>query len=187
MVDRPRRPAKGDLQAATGTTIPDVVAPGLAVLFVGINPGLYSAAVGHHLARPGNRFWPTLYEAGFTPRLLRPEEDVELPAWGLGITNLVSRATAAAAELAPEEFRAGRVTLEKKVARYSPLWTAFVGIGAYATAFEHRGVQVGPQEETIGSSRIWVLPNTSGLNAHYTPAAFVQVFRELRLTSAGRS
>jgi double-stranded uracil-DNA glycosylase len=187
MVDGARKPSKADLQAAIGTTIADVVAPGLAVLFVGINPGLYSAAVGHHFARPGNRFWPTLYEAGFTPRLLRPEEDVELPAWGLGITNLVSRATAAAAELAPEEFRAGRIVLEQKVARHSPRWAAFVGIGAYATAFERRGVRVGPQEETIGDSRIWVLPNTSGLNAHYTPAGFVEVFRQLFLTSAGRS
>jgi double-stranded uracil-DNA glycosylase len=190
MVDGARKPTKAELQAAIGTTIPDVfgpdTAPALAVLFVGINPGLYSAAVGHHFARPGNRFWPTLHEAGFTPRLLRPEEDVELPAWGLGITNLVSRATTAASELAPEEFRAGRIVLEEKVARRSPRWTAFVGIGAYGTAFERRGVQVGPQEETIGDSRIWVLPNTSGLNAHYTPAAFVQVFRELFLTSAAR-
>ena len=187
MAEGVRRPTKAELQAAVGTTIADVVAPGLAVLFVGINPGLYSAAVGHHFARPGNRFWPALHEAGFTPRLLRPEEDVKLPAWGLGITNLVSRATVAAAELAPEEFRAGRIGLEEKVARYSPRWTAFVGIGAYASAFERRGVRVGPQEEAIAGSRIWVLPNTSGLNAHYTPAGFVQVFRELFLTSAAGS
>jgi double-stranded uracil-DNA glycosylase len=176
-------PTKAELQAAVGNTIPDVIGPGLAVLFVGINPGLYSAAVGHHFARPGNRFWPALYEAGFTPRLLRPEEDVELPAWGLGITNLVSRATTAASELAAEELRAGKVTLEEKVAHYAPRWTAFVGIGAYATAFGRPKATLGPQEETIGASLIWVLPNTSGLNAHFTPARFAEVFREFRVAA----
>jgi TDG/mug DNA glycosylase family protein len=176
-------PTKADLRAAVGITIPDVIGPGLAVLFVGINPGLYSAAIGHHFGRPGNRFWPALFEAGFTPRLLRPEEDVELPAWHLGITNLVSRATGAASELADEELRAGRVTLEEKVACHSPRWTAFVGIGAYATAFGRRKAALGPQEETIGESRIWVLPNTSGLNAHFTPARFAEVFREFRMAA----
>jgi TDG/mug DNA glycosylase family protein len=178
-------PTKAELQAAAGKTIPDVIGPSLTALFVGINPGLYSAAVGHHFARPGNRFWPALHEAGFTPRLLCPEEDVELPAWGLGITNLVSRATTAASELAAEELRAGKAALEDKVARYSPRWTAFVGIGAYATAFGRPKVALGPQEETIGESRIWVLPNTSGLNAHFTPARFAEVFREFRLAAGG--
>jgi TDG/mug DNA glycosylase family protein len=153
------------------------------VLFVGINPGLYSAAVGHHFARPGNRFWPALYEAGFTARLLRPYEDGELPAWGLGITNLVSRATAAASELSAEELGRGKVTLEDKVRRYSPEWTAFVGIGAYATAFGRRNLALGRQEERIGGSRIWLLPNTSGLNAHYTPARFAELLRELRVAA----
>jgi double-stranded uracil-DNA glycosylase len=175
-----RKPTQDELQAAVGNTVPDVIVPGLAVLFVGINPGLYSAAVGHHFARPGNRFWPALHEAGFTPRLLRPDEDGELPAWGLGITNLVSRATAAASELSAEELRRGRVTLEAKVARYSPAWTAFVGIGAYATAFGRRKVLLGLQEERIEGSRTWLLPNTSGLNAHYTPARFAELLRELR-------
>lgn len=175
-----RKPTQAEVRAAVGKTVPDVIAPGPAVLFVGINPGLYSAAVGHHFARPGNRFWPALYESGFTPRLLRPEQDGELPAWGLGITNLVSRATASASELSAEELRRGKVTLEDKVARCSPRWTAFVGIGAYATAFGRRKVVLGPQEETIGSSRIWVLPNTSGLNAHYTPERFAELMRELR-------
>ena len=180
-----RRPTKAELRAATAKTVPDVIAPGLAVLFVGINPGLYSAAVGHHFARPGNRFWPALYEAGFTPRLLRPEEDGELQAWGLGITNLVARTTAAAAELTADELRRGRVELEAKVLQYDPRWTAFVGIGAYATAFERKRVVLGPQEERIGGSRVWVLPNTSGLNAHYTPARFADVFGELRLAAVG--
>jgi TDG/mug DNA glycosylase family protein len=160
-----------------------VIAPGLVVLFVGINPGLYSAAVGHHFARPGNRFWLALYEAGFTSRLLRPDEDEELPLWGLGITNLVSRATTAASELSADELRRGKVTLEDKVARYSPQWTAFVGIGAYTTAFGRRKASLGYQGERIGDSRIWLLPNTSGLNAHYTPARFAELMRGLRVAA----
>jgi TDG/mug DNA glycosylase family protein len=182
-INSPPRPTRTELQAAVSKTIPDVLAPALAVLFVGINPGLYSAAVGHHFARPGNRFWPALYGAGFTPRLLRPEEDGELPVWGLGITNLVARTTAAAAELSAEELRQGRVTLEEKVVRCAPQWTAFVGIGAYATAFGRRHVQLGPHDEPLAGSRVWVLPNTSGLNAHYTPARFVELFREFRVVA----
>ena len=141
--------------------------------------------MGHHFARPGNRFWPALYEAGFTPRLLRPDEDGELPAWGLGITNLVERTTAAASELSASELREGRARLEEKVVRYSPRWTAFVGIGAYATAFGRPKVVLGPQQEMIAGSRIWVLPNTSGLNAHYTPAMFAALLRELRAAAFG--
>lgn len=179
-----RRPTKAELEAAIGNTVPDVIAPGLVVLFVGINPGLYSAAVGHHFVRPGNRFWPALREAGFTPRLLRPDEDGELPVWGLGITNLVPRTTIASSELSAEELRRGGAALEDKIACHSPTWTAFVGIGAYATAFGRRKVSMGPQEERIAGSRIWLLPNTSGLNAHYTPARFAEVFRELRVGSS---
>jgi TDG/mug DNA glycosylase family protein len=175
-----QRPTKAELQAAIDKTVPDVIAPGLSVLFVGINPGLYSAAVGHHFARPGNRFWPALHEAGFTPRLLQPEEDGELPSWGLGITNLVCRTTAAASELSAGEFRQGRVALEEKVSRYAPRWVAFVGIGAYGAAYARRQVSPGPQGETIGEARVWVLPNTSGLNAHYAPAGFATLFRDLR-------
>jgi len=180
-----RRPTKAELQAAVGNTVPDVIAHGLVVLFVGINPGLYSAAVAHHFARPGNRFWPALYESGFTPCLLRPDEDGELLRWGLGITNLVSRATAAASELSAEELRRGRATLEGKVAQYSPEWTAFVGIGAYATAFGRRKVSLGLQEERIAGSYIWLLPNTSGLNAHYTPTRFAELLGELRVAARG--
>lgn len=174
------RPTKAELQAAVGKTVPDVIAPGLTVLFVGINPGLYSAATGHHFARPGNRFWPALHQSGLTPRLLHPDEEADLLTWGLGITNLVARATAAASELSTEEFRHGRVILEDKVAHCTPAWTAFVGIGAYTSAFGRAKPVLGPQEETIGGSRVWLLPNTSGLNAHYTPAAFAELFRELR-------
>jgi double-stranded uracil-DNA glycosylase len=178
-------PTRAELQAAVHKPVPDVIASGLGVLFVGINPGLYSAAVGHHFARPGNRFWPALYEAGFTPRLLRPEEDGELPTWGLGITNLVARTTVAASELAATELRQGRGTLEQKLLRYAPRWAAFVGIGAYATAFGRRNVSLGLQEEGIGDARVWVLPNTSGLNAHFTPAMFAEVFREFRVAACG--
>jgi len=178
-----RRPTRAELQAAVGSIVSDVIAPGLVVLFVGINPGLYSAAVGHHFARPGNRFWPALHESGFTPRLLRPDEDGELLLWGLGITNLVSRATAAASELSAEELRRGKVALEEKVFRYSPQWMAFVGIGAYATAFGLRKVSLGLQHGRVGNSRIWVLPNTSGLNAHYTPARFAELLSELRVAT----
>ena len=164
-----------------------MIVPGLVVLFVGINPGLYSATVGHHFARPGNRFWPALHAAGLTPHLLRPDEDGELPAWGLGITNLVPRTTAAASELSADELRGGRAALEDKVVRYSPEWAAFLGIGAYSAAFDRRKVSLGPQEERIGSSRIWLLPNTSGLNAHYTPARFADLLRELRVAAFGDS
>lgn len=181
------RPARAEVLAAVGKTVPDVIAPALAVLFVGINPGLYSAAVGHHFARPGNRFWPALHQADFTPRLLDPIEDGELPTWGLGITNLVSRATTAAAELSAEELRLGRITLEEKVARFLPEWTAVVGTGAYATAFGLRKVSLGLQDERVGESRLWVLPNTSGLNAHYTPGRFAELFRELRVAACGRA
>ena len=180
-----RRPTKADLEAAVGRTVADVLAPGLVVVFVGINPGRYSAAVGHHFAGPGNRFWPALHGAGFTPRLLRPEEERDLPALGLGITNLVPRATASASELSAEELRGGRDILEDKVARYASSWTAFVGSGAYATAFGRRKATPGRQEDLIASSRIWLLPNTSGLNAHYTPAGFVAAFRELRVAAFG--
>lgn len=180
-----RKPTKADLETAVAKTVPDIIVPGLVVVFVGINPGRYSAAVGHHFAGPGNRFWPALYEAGFTPRLLRPDEDGELPMWGLGVTNLVARTTAAAAELSAQELRDGRPALEEKVARYAPQWTALMGISAYATVFGRRKASPGPQEGSIAGSRIWLLPNTSGLNAHYTPARFAEVFRELRMAAFG--
>nr|WP_241266090.1 G/U mismatch-specific DNA glycosylase [Streptomyces boncukensis] len=160
--------------------VPDVAAPGLDVLFCGINPGLMSAATGHHFARPGNRFWPALHASGFTPRLLRPDEERELPAYGLGITNVVARATARADEIGDEEFREGGRLLRRKVARLRPRWLAVVGVTAYRTAFGDRSARVGPQDVTIGSTRVWVLPNPSGLNAHWTPAALAEEFARLR-------
>lgn len=174
------KPTPEELQAAAGRTVPDVIAPGLRVLFCGINPGLYTAAVGHHFARPGNRFWKVLHQAGFTDRLLAPHEESELLRHGWGITNVVDRATATAAELSAEELAEGGRRLAEKVRRFSPAWLAVLGIGAWRTAFGRPKAGLGPQDETIGSSRVWILPNPSGLNAHYKPADLARLFAELR-------
>jgi TDG/mug DNA glycosylase family protein len=161
-------------------TVPDVIGTDLKVLFCGINPGLYSAAVGHHFARPGNRFWPTLYLSGFTPRLLVPEEERSLLPLGLGITNIVDRASAAADELTVQEVRAGGRRLRRKLRRYRPQVLAVLGVGAYRTAFERSGAKPGLQPEAIGGTAVWVLPNPSGLNAHYRLDQLVAMFAELR-------
>jgi double-stranded uracil-DNA glycosylase len=177
---RNRVPTKEELLAAAGKTLADVIAHDLRVLFCGINPGLYTAAVGHHFARPGNRFWPSLYKAGFTERLLSPFEEDQLLDLGYGITNLVARATASAEELATEEYVRGARALEKKVLRYRPKFVAFIGIGAYRAAFGRPNAAIGPQAERLGSASIWTLPSTSGLNANYRPADLVRLFTELR-------
>ncbi|MFJ5548837.1 G/U mismatch-specific DNA glycosylase [Streptomyces sp. NPDC093225] len=169
-----------ELAAARDRVIPDVVAGGLRVLFCGINPGLMSAATGHHFARPGNRFWPVLHLAGFTPRRLLPAEQEELLDYGLGITNVVARATARADELGAEEFREGGRLLEQKVRRLRPSWLAVVGVTAYRTAFGERGAKIGPQDRTIGATRIWALPNPSGLNAHWTAESMAEEYARLR-------
>ncbi len=173
-------PTKEELKAAEGRKIPDVVADRLDVLFVGINPSLYSAAVGHHFARPGNRFWPALSESGFTDRLLSPDEDARLVEYGCGLTNMVARATARADELSNEELKTGGARLEDLVRRIRPKFVAFVGITAYRTAFGQKDAVMGPQDRQIGQSAIWVLPNPSGLNAHYQLPDFVELFTELR-------
>jgi TDG/mug DNA glycosylase family protein len=160
--------------------LPDIIAPGLDVLFCGINPGLKSAEVGHNFARPGNRFWPAVHGAGFTPRLLRPEEDVELPLYALGMTNLVSRPTAAAAELTAEELRAGAAELQALVAEYRPRVVAVVGLGAYRTAFRRPKATIGLQEDTIAGVPVWLLPNPSGLNANHQLPELIRLFSELR-------
>lgn len=157
-----------------------MVADGLRVLFCGINPGLMTAATGHHFARPGNRFWPVLHLSGFTPRLLAPAEQAELLTYGLGITNMVARATARADELTAEEYAEGGRLLTSKVARLRPRWLAVVGVTAYRAAFQERGARVGPQEGAVGGSRVWVLPNPSGLNAHWTAATMAEEFARLR-------
>lgn len=175
------RPRKEELRAATDKLVVDVIAEDLRVLFCGINPGLYSAVTGHHFARPGNRFWPTLYAAGFTERLLLPSQERELLLRGYGVTNVVPRASATADELSAEELRAGGRQLKIKVATYRPRVLAVLGIGAYRTAFEQRTAALGRQRERLGDSIVWVLPNPSGLNAHYQLGDLASLFRELRL------
>lgn len=174
------RPTPADLDAARRRVLRDVIQPGLAVLFCGINPGLYSAATGHHFARPGNRFWPALFRAGFTPRLLSAAEDGDLPAFGCGVTNLVARTTATAAELGRDELEAGGRRLRRTVARFRPRWVAILGIDAYRRAFGQPRATVGPQPDDLAGARLWVLPNPSGLNASYQLPALVEAFRELR-------
>jgi TDG/mug DNA glycosylase family protein len=159
--------------------VPDVVAPGLRVLFVGINPSLYSGAVGHHFARPGNRFWRVLYGAGITDRVLSSFEERILLDAGVGITNLVERATASAAVLSDEELRRGGRRLARKVARSRPRVVAVLGVSAYRIAFDHPRAIVGPQEGSLGTGRLWVLPNPSGLNAHYQLLDLVRLYAEM--------
>lgn len=158
----------------------DVLAPGLAAVFCGINPGLYTAWAGHHFARPGNRFWRALYESGFTPRLLHPSEQRELLGLGLGITNLVARTTARADELAIEELRAGADRLRAKMCELRPAWLAMLGVTAYRLAFGDPRAAVGPQPAGIGDTRVWLLANPSGLNAHYQAADLAREFGRLR-------
>ncbi len=177
-----------DLQAARDRTIPDVLpgpGAGFRVLFCGINPGLYSAATGWHFARPGNRFWPALHLSGFTPRQLRPSEQDLLPGFGLGITNLVPRPTAQAAELTAAELRAGREHLAALVASHRPRILAIAGVTAYRTAFGQPKAATGPQPDSLGAARVWVVPNPSGLNAHFSLAAIAAAFAAVR-TAADR-
>ncbi len=181
----PHKPTKTELLAARGKTVPDVIAPGLQVLFCGINPSLYSAAVGHHFARPGNRFWPTLHAAGFTDRLLSPFEERDLLKRGYGITNIVNRATASADELSADELIQGAQRLKRKLRRYRPGFLAVLGIEAYRRAFKHPKIILGRQADMIDSSVVWVLPNPSGLNAHYQLEDLAQVFGQLSAAATG--
>jgi TDG/mug DNA glycosylase family protein len=177
----PWKPTKAELLAAYNKRVPDLTAKNLVVLFAGINPGLYTAAIGRHFGRPGNRFWPALYGGGFTPRLFSPFESDLLLDLQLGITNVVDRATARADELTDDELRAGGRRLEAKVKRLRPTVIAFVGIGPYRVVSGVKNARVGLQEAPFGGSHAWVLPNPSGLNAHYQPAALAQLFGELRV------
>ena len=187
---RPLRPTRADLIAAADRTVRDALRPGLRVVFCGINPGLYTAWAGHHFARPGNRFWAALHAGGFTKRLYSPWEDQDLLALGLGLTNLVARASAVASELAADELIDGAAKLERKLRRNPARWIAFLGIGAYRTAFQRPRAQLGRQEERLAGARIWLLPNPSGLNAHHQPPELAAQFRALRaasLISRGRA
>jgi TDG/mug DNA glycosylase family protein len=177
----PWKPTKQQLLAAEGKTVRDVIAPRLRVLFCGINPGLYTAAVGHHFARPGNRFWPALYAAGFTDRLVSPFDERELLHSGYGVTNVVMRASATADQLTREELRAGGKQLVAKVRRYKPAFLAVLGLGAYRAAWERPKAIIGRQEETIDETIVWVLPNPSGLNAHYQAKDLASLFGALKV------
>jgi len=178
------RPSRAALLAARSKRLRDVIGPDLKVLFCGINPGLYSAATGNHFARPGNRFWPALHRAGFTPRPLHPSEKTLLLQAGYGLTNLVARATASADELTPAEFVAGRRRLAAKVRRYRPRTVAFLGVGAYRHAFSRPSAPLGLQAEPFEGATVWVLPSPSGLNANYQMPELVQLFRRLWLQSS---
>jgi TDG/mug DNA glycosylase family protein len=173
---------KVDVEAARDAVIPDVL-PALGarfdVLFCGINPSLYSAAAGHHFARPGNRFWPALHQSGFTPRLLAPREQQEITSYGLGITNVVARATAQAAELSAEELRLGAQRLVELASARRPRFVAIAGVTAYRVGFGRPRAVIGRQEETIGPARLWILPNPSGLNAHWQLPELTIAFGEL--------
>ena len=176
----PPRPTPEQLRAAVGQTMPDILAPNLNVIFCGINPSVYSAVVGHHFARPGNRFWRALHQSGFTPRQLKPFEDQQLLDFGLGLTNIAARATVAATDLSRDELTQGAPILVEKIEKCRPRWLAILGIGAYRTAFNRHKAVVGPQDHFIGATRIWVLPNPSGLNAHFPPVELAARFGELR-------
>ena len=174
------KPTKDELKAAFGRSIPDLIAPDLKILFCGINPGLYSGATGLHFARPGNRFWPALHAGGLTTRLIAPWEKQELLKAGYGVTNLVQRTTATAAELADDEYVVGRRQLTRKIRQYSPRFVAVLGLGAYRSGFAKPDAKIGRQIERIGSTGIWVLPNPSGLNANYQLPRLAEMFKELR-------
>jgi TDG/mug DNA glycosylase family protein len=176
-----RRPARAELLAAADKTVPDIIGPGLKILFCGINPGLYSAWAGHHFARPGNRFWPALFAGGITERLLRPEEEQELLRCSYGITNLVERATVGSEELTREELMAGGRVFARKVAKYRPRAVAILGVSAFRLAFSSPQAVVGAQPGRMAGALVWVLPNPSGLNAHFTPRSLARLFREFRL------
>src|SRR5262249_12369419 len=174
------KPTREQILASEGKSVRDVIAPGLKILFCGINPGLYTAAVGHHFARPGNRFWPALHQAGFTSRQLSPFEEGELLELGYGVTNVVNRATASADQLTRDDLRSGARLLHRKVLKNEPACLAVLGLGAYRTAFDWPAAKPGRQIEKIGQSIIWVFPTPSGLNANYQLAEIVRLFRELK-------
>jgi TDG/mug DNA glycosylase family protein len=179
------RPTAEELLAAEGRSIPDVLRGHLRFLFVGINPGLYSGATGHHFARPGNRFWPTLHSAGFTARQFAPDDEEALLALGIGITNLVNRTTAKASQVTDDELRAGAIRLRATVASYQPEAVAVLGVSAYRIAFDEPTATVGHVGKRLVGADLWVLPNPSGLNAHYQLPQLIELFRALLETVPG--
>ena len=174
----PRKPTRQEVAAAEGATTTDILARGLRVVFCGINPSLYSAAVGHHFARPGNRFWPAVHRAGFTDRRLSPFEDRRLLEYGCGLTNIADRATATADQVTADELAAGARSLRRKLRAYAPRAVAFLGVGAYRTAFGKPRATFGRQPDALAGVEVWVLPNPSRLNAtfHHTgPPLFIEL------------
>ena len=178
------KPTRAEILAAGSKPLPDLLGPGLKVLFCGTNPGLYSAAIGHHFGRPGNRFWPAIFAGGFTDRLFSPAEDVEFPTLGYGLTNIYERPTAGMAELTAAELKAGCARLKAKVRRFRPRYLAVLSVGAYRIAFDQPKATLGLQPVGIDSTRVWVLPSPSGLNAHYQPAALGKLFGDLKAAGA---
>ena len=176
----PKKPTRQDLLAAAGLKLRDVIEPGLCVLFCGINPGLYSAYMGYHFARPGNRFWRTLHESGFTEQHLTPDRQRELLDIGCGLTNLVERATASGGDLSRDELAAGAYSLQEKIELLRPRSVAILGITAYRKAFSRPEASYGRQMPGLGPAPLWVLPNPSGVNAHFPPQALEEVFRDFR-------
>jgi double-stranded uracil-DNA glycosylase len=160
--------------------LPDILEPGLSVVFCGINPGLQAAATGHHFAGRGNRFWRVLHLAGFTHELLSPECDCALLQYGCGLTAAVARATARADQLSKLEIKAAAADLEIKIARHAPRYVAFLGKMAVSGITGVRDIQWGLQPATFAGSLVWVLPNPSGLNRAFTLDALVAAYRELR-------
>lgn len=175
------RPSRDELAAAHGAAVPDLVAPGLRLLLCGINPSLWSAVAGCHFGNPANRLWPTLHQAGLTPRRLHPSEGSELLALGIGVTNVVNYATATAAELTADQVRAGRARVEESVIRWRPQVIAFLGLTTYRSAYGRANAAVGHQPELIGETAVWLLPNPSGLNAHYQLADLAAAYAEVRI------
>ncbi len=182
---RPIRPTREQLLAAYGTTVEDLIAPRTTVLLCGINPSLESGATGFHFGMPSNRLWPVLHLAGFTPRRLHPSETGELTSRGISITNFVPRSTARADEIDDDEIRAGVTRLGELVERIEPAWVAFLGLAAYRLGFRRRTARVGRQPETLGPAAIWLLPNPSGLNAHYQLPDLARTYGELREAAYG--
>jgi TDG/mug DNA glycosylase family protein len=179
-------PTRQELEAAREKTVKDVIRPGLDVLFVGINPGLYTAAIGHHFGRPGNRFWPALNASGLLRKPLTPYESEELLESNLGISNIVDRATPTADELSREELHEGAKRLVRRILRYRPRQAAFLGLGLYRDAFDRPKARVGLQRETIGRTKLWVFPNPSGLNAHFQVPDYARMFKKLKASQKDR-
>lgn len=176
---QPWKPTKEQRLAAVAKTVPDLLRPGLDCVFVGINPGLYSGAVGHHFAGPGNGFWPAMFAGGFTPRLFTAFDEAALLDDNYGITNLVARTTATADQLSKDEIREGGAQLRDKAERFAPRFIAMVGLTSFRIAFARPKAVIGSQPERLGPSQVWLLPNPSGLNTHHPPAVMAQLFREL--------